>query len=131
MPVEILGRLLKVLQRVSGLSRNWLDDFKHLGCGFAQIGRAFPREHLAILSAAGTFGALGHVDGHVAEQSELRHSRARIAIDSGASVHLYIDPSFKLRFAFGWSGGGVGLGRMKGRVGLLCALFFLGRDWRE
>src|SRR4029453_9971495 len=91
--VEILGRLLKVLQRVSGLGRNRLDHFKHLGCGFAQIGGAFSREHLAIFCAAGTFGALGDVDCHVAEQSELHQERARIAIDFGAFVDLPIDAS--------------------------------------
>jgi hypothetical protein len=122
--VEILGGLLKVLQRVSGLGRNWLDHFEHLGCGFAQIGRAFSREHLAIFCAPGTFGALGDVDRHVAEQSELHQEHARIAINSRAFVDLHIDTSFKFRSAIGWSGTGDGLGRTHCVGGCLRALVF-------
>ena len=129
--VQILRRLLKVFHGVGGLGRNRLDDFKHLGCGFAQIGSALSSEHLAVFGAAGAFSALRDVNSHVAKQSELHQPRLGVTINPGTLIDLNVDAYFESGFVLGRSGAGVWLRRMNCRIGFLCTFLFFGRDGRE
>ncbi len=114
--------LLKVLHCVSGFDGDRLDNFKHFGGRFAEIGRAFSGEHFPISCPARSFRPLRNVDRHVAEQPELHQARFGVAINHRVSVHLNIYSRFELGFAVSRSRGRVGFGRMDRRGSLLCAL---------
>ena len=127
--IEILRGLLKVFHRVGRFGCDRFDYFEHLRRGITQIGSTFSSKRLAVFCAAGGFGPLGKVNGHVAEQSKLHQPRHCVPINFRILVDLHFHAHFESRFARAgrWAGTRVRFGRMNCGVRFLCLFFFLRR----